>query len=104
MSAFNLNDSVWVRLNDRGREIHRSVWTDTMRGVKNWAYRPPVEVDGWSRWQLWVLMQDFGPSISLGTNPPFETEIRLSDPHAKPAGQQMLDGPEASGSDDPKRS
>lgn len=38
---------------------------------------PAQDKDGWSRWQAWSLMQDLGPHISMGMNPPFETTIRV---------------------------
>ena len=43
-------------------------------------YIPPKEdADGWSEWQLWVLMQEFGSAISMEMRPPFETNIQILD-------------------------
>lgn len=80
---FNINDNVKVRLREPGRQIHRA-WIDDLnqtikaRGGKGFDYTPPREdADGWSTWQLWSLMQTFGPYMSLGLDPPFETWIEL---------------------------
>ncbi len=76
---FNINNYVRVKLTDRGRENHRKNHDELFAG---WSekpeYRPPVEdAEGWSKWQMWSLMADFGPHISIGMNPPFETEIEI---------------------------
>lgn len=72
---FNVNNTVRVRLNDYGRECHRRNF-EAMR-LPSLTYRPPVEDEnGWSTWQLWVLMSEFGPHIIM-SRPPFETEIEL---------------------------
>jgi len=76
---FNINDSVKVKLNDRGREIlkqqHDLLFKDIPR------YReftlPQEDEQGWSTWQLWRLMETFGPHISIGFEVPFETEIEI---------------------------
>jgi hypothetical protein len=86
--TFNLNDFVWVRLTDVGRAVIKE-------DDKRWAQRIPsyggslprvqkeeAENDGWSRWQLWSLMQQFGSEVHLGCVPPFETTIRLKQPAA----------------------
>ena len=61
---FNINDFVRVKLTDEGRRIHRERFRKLNAKVKitsNLKYSPPVEdKDGWSRWQLWVLMEMFG--------------------------------------------
>jgi hypothetical protein len=80
---FNLNYKVRIKLNDRGREILREQHDELYkifveRGVKKPEYRPKTEdADGWSEWQLWDVMGTFGAYISLGSLPPFETEIDI---------------------------
>lgn len=78
---FNINDHVYVKLTEFGRECLRknyeALWADS-RCVNAPAYTPPQEdAGGWSRWQLWQLMQGFGPYITLGEILPFETTIRI---------------------------
>ncbi len=77
----NINDSVRVRLTECGKKQHRENHDNFWRTTKHPnppKYTAPVEdVDGWSEWQLWCLMAEFGPHILMGSLPPFDTEIEL---------------------------
>lgn len=69
MTRFNLNDIVRVKLTDHGRRAleqdHYRFWSSIKRNPPK--YNPPVEdADGWSRWQLWSLMERLGPHMGLG--------------------------------------
>lgn len=77
----NINDKVWVRLTDRGREIDRAAH-EALRAVAP-SVGPYVshEINGWCSWQLWQLMSRFGEHCYLGCDPPFDTEISLVDPN-----------------------
>lgn len=81
---FNINESVRVRLSNSGKLIHRRQHDELRTQYPSIGkYTPPkTDAQGYSRWQLWSLMQTFGPSISLGTEPPFETEIIFEAPDA----------------------
>lgn len=75
----NINDNVRVKLTDTGREVlkknHNLL---NKRTGAHLPYLPPIEdADGWSTWQLWSLMRDFGPHIYNGCRIPFETEIKI---------------------------
>lgn len=74
---FNINNYVSVKLTDRGRDIHTNYW----RGILPRREPVPavVEVDGWSRWQMWELMHIFGSHCFNGCDPPFETEIEIEE-------------------------
>jgi len=79
--TFNINDHVHVKLTEFGHEClrknHEALWAGSIF-VNVPAYMPPQEdAEGWSRWQLWQLMQGFGPYITLGEILPFETTIRI---------------------------
>lgn len=78
----NLNDEVMVRLKPRGLEILRSNHYALLGplGERHPFKAPEVDEDGWSRFQLWTLMQEFGPHISIGMDVPFETEIKIVTP------------------------
>jgi hypothetical protein len=65
-TIFNVNHEVRVRLKERGRAI-----------VAEERPHKRVDADGWSTWQLWDLMQCFGPHIVFGGPVPFETNIEL---------------------------
>ena len=75
----NINEYVKVKLTDKGRAIHKKQYEELFASCPELMnYRPPREdADGWSKWQLWDLMQRFGPHISLGVEVPFETEIEI---------------------------
>ena len=76
---FNVNDHVKVKLTDVGR---RAIVKNHERLFGARANQYPMrkvdeDADGWSRWQLWDLMQEFGPHIVSGCHPPFETTIEI---------------------------
>lgn len=78
---FNVNNTVRVKLREPGHRALRKNHERLMQALPEaarWEYVPPkTNGDGWSEWQLWNLMQEFGPHISMGFDPPFETEIEL---------------------------
>lgn len=63
----NINENVFVRLTDHGRDILR----------KNGVEVPPEDAKGYSRWQLWCLMQEFGPYIGMGRTNPFDLNLYI---------------------------
>ena len=76
----NMNDCVWVRLNAKGRKIHRQNFERL--GITTFDYTPPEETNGWSKFQLWVLMSEFGRHVYNGCELPFvDTTIALTDPN-----------------------
>jgi hypothetical protein len=67
MIPININDYVFVRLTDVGKAI-----------LKAQNCPPPAEnEDGYGKWQLWILMNTFGPHLNNGSPIPFETTIYL---------------------------
>lgn len=79
MIEFNINDNVQVQLTDFGRKVHREQWQSLKRQFPTYPdYRPPQEdADGWSTWQMWELMRDFGSHIGMGGEEPFVMTIRI---------------------------
>ena len=74
---FNVNVNVRIRLTDEGRAYHRQQHAAIFKG-SGIAYRPPEEdAYGWSTWQLWSLMQWFGPGVRLGGPELFHTDIDI---------------------------
>jgi len=74
----NINDTVKVKLNDYGREYLRKQHEELFElCLGRVPYNPRKEdEEGYSSWQLWDLMNTFGPATYLGaTELPFETEI-----------------------------
>lgn len=79
MMNFNVNDYVYVKLTDYGREVHRKNHEKLFLNNSAVNYVPPKEDDeGWSKWQLWHLMQEFGPHMTVGMKIPFETVIKMN--------------------------
>lgn len=79
MNRININDTVRIRLNERGLEILRDEHEELRRHFpKVGPWKPPaVDEYGYSSFQLWQVMQHFGPNMYLGCVPPFGTEIVL---------------------------
>jgi len=81
---YNFNEVIRVRLTDEGRRIHRHNYERLMEMLPQAArdsigpYKPKEEdADGWSTWQGWKLMQEFGPWLRLTMNPPFELTVEI---------------------------
>ena len=79
---FNINETVKVRLTDRGHEILKELHDDlysrlpkstTMRR----EYIAEEDADGYTKFQMHDLMSTFGYHVSLGSSLPFETDIIL---------------------------
>jgi hypothetical protein len=89
---FNVNEWVKVKLTEQGLAILKSQHDELRRDfpkLKPWK-PPAVDAEGYSKFQLWELMNRFGESVSIGCKLPFETMIRLTiEPivdHDKPDG------------------
>lgn len=63
--TINLNDYVLVKLTDRGRAILASAHTAIVE-----------DSEGWSEWQLWVLIEAFEGEIHIGMDGPFLPDMR----------------------------
>lgn len=76
---FNINDTVRVKLTDEGRKAHRENFDKLYCSNPNKPeYRPIKEDDdGWSSWQMWYLMQQFGPHTYMGCELMFHPTIEL---------------------------
>ena len=63
---FNINHDVLIKLTSYGRKILLD---------KNEKYIE--DNDGWSKWQLWDLMNIFGPYMKMRCNNPFDLSIKF---------------------------
>lgn len=82
-TEFNINQNVCVKLTDFGKEIlqrRREVFNDFLisRGEKP-LYTDVIETDkdGYTKLQLWEVMNIFGSYINIDEQMPFETTIRI---------------------------
>jgi hypothetical protein len=64
----NLNENVYVKLNEAGLVIYQKYWNE----VSFLTEVPKADEQGYHKFQLWVLMSIFGPSLSCGMIVPFE--------------------------------
>lgn len=65
---FNVNNYVKVKLTKRGKEIMEE------EGVMS---KPKPDAEGFSKFQMWELMQIFGNYVYNGCEIPFEMEIEI---------------------------
>ena len=75
---FNMNDCVKVKLTIKGREAHRKNHENLIMRFPNLKlkYVPPKEDDeGYSKWQLWCLMEEFGKHVHIGMDSLFDSDI-----------------------------
>lgn len=89
-AEFNINDEVWVKLTELGRNELRKQSIEFEREYPQQKdppriafehYLPEEDADGWSKWKLWELMGKFGWLLRFsGMNCPFEPTIRLKPP------------------------
>jgi len=79
---FNINEYVKVRLTEVGRESLRKQHTELFRGYPSpMEYREPeVDAEGFTKFQLWDLMNKLGPGCWNGCQVPFEMEIEIPEP------------------------
>jgi len=81
MKEFNINEYVWVKLTEHGHEILRKEAEKYRQYSWFKPYTPaPTDEDGFTKFQAWHLMQQFGPHISLGFDPPFSPAIKIQFP------------------------
>lgn len=78
---FNINGHVRVQLTDHGRAILKASH-DKLFGeiglLEKYPFTPPKEDEGgWSDFQMWDLMQSFGPHIGMTRENCFETTIEI---------------------------
>lgn len=80
---FNVNSTVLVRLTERGRSILFKQRAEFFEQHGTHGYRDPVEIDGWSEWQLWELAQRLGGHMGNGMGLVIETTIRIPERNLK---------------------
>jgi hypothetical protein len=82
VKQFNINGYVHVKLTDYGRKIHKERDDEFRKRFPmcRTIYIPPEEEkDGWSKWQMWDLMETFGEHCGLCKELPFDTTIRFEE-------------------------
>jgi len=74
---FNINDYVKVKLTNYGLSILEAQHNELHSYFSNQQpFEPPkTDENGYTKFQLWHLMQTFGPHIGASLINPFETDI-----------------------------
>lgn len=81
MIAINMNDYVLIKLRPAGVEILRRDEERIRADVPSYHATQFTEgPDGYTKMQLWAVMEMFGPHIHMGFDVPFETDIRIVRP------------------------
>lgn len=77
---FNINQYVWVKLTKRGldelEKEHNSYRYAYPKAFDEWK-APEVDNEGYSKFQLWSLISEFGSSMKFGEIAPFCGDIRF---------------------------
>lgn len=88
--VLNTNSVVKVRLTSYGKNVHRKNHEDFVSKVGRELFDyfpPPEDENGYSEFQLWVLMKEFGDKCGLVDPLCFETEILIEDKDLKPINE-----------------
>ncbi len=74
----NINDPVWLKLTSYGQTVLRD-WIENIPVPSSWTSADREVVikmhdagEGWSEFQIWELMQIFGPKMDHGAEQMFE--------------------------------
>jgi len=78
---FNVNDTVHIKLTDVGKQILKDRYDEDIKQYPHQSPFRPIDEDsnGFSRWQLWQVMQAFGEHIYSQCDLPFEIVIKIPD-------------------------
>lgn len=69
MIEYNLNKTIYVKLNDVGKDIYKNYIQNLN---SNLSTEPEVDENGYTKFQLWDLIHIFGECIGLGLQTPFD--------------------------------
>jgi hypothetical protein len=68
----NVNQEVRIKITPFGMTI---IEADPYLAIS--YFHKKEDKDGWTTWQLWEIMRDFGFYMDNGKEVPFETEIEI---------------------------
>lgn len=72
MQSLNMNCSVKVKLNDKGKDIYYHRHDKYFQSELLKPRFPKVDEDGYSEFQLWDLMKIYGEYMVMGLSTPFD--------------------------------
>jgi hypothetical protein len=101
---FNLNCWIRVKLNDAGYKHQAESYNNLMArfGETKTAedFKAKADAEGYSKFQAWCFIQEFGPLTRLGAILPYETTIRFQEedliplPAAQRRGEASAEPPQ----------
>ena len=79
-ATVNINNCVKVKLNEFGLAVMKSQREKLQALAPSLPdfTTPAVDSEGYSKFQIWELMQTFGPVLYLGGELPFDSEIHFT--------------------------
>jgi len=69
MIEYNLNKTVYVRLNNIGKDVYKNYIQSLNSDLST---EPKVDENGYTKFQLWDLIHIFGEYIGLSLPTPFD--------------------------------
>lgn len=69
MIEYNLNKTVYVKLNNVGKDIYKNYIQNLN---SNFSVEPEVDENGYTKFQFWDLIHIYGEYIGLGQPTPFD--------------------------------
>jgi len=86
VKVFNINDYVMIKITEMGDFIYYHQHDELNRSMGKEFVKPKYPVkdeDGYTRIQMWQVMEIFGGYLANGVAVPFETTIRIDDKDLK---------------------
>jgi hypothetical protein len=81
---FNLNNIIHVKLNEMGYKILAERHNSFVGRIPKWETRTPeyyeekADAEGYTKFQAWEFVQDFGEATRLGMMLPYDTNILIN--------------------------
>jgi len=79
MNVHSLNDYIYFRLTETGETILKKWYSKLRKECPPYVGGISYYCNDWLQWQLWEVMQVFGPQLFCGKLPPI-TDITFDDP------------------------
>ena len=83
MKKFNVNNTIKVKLTDLGYQLLLDIYNKWSLGLSFHEdrdieyFRDMADEDGYSSFQMWQFIRDFGPVTDMGAKSHYETNILI---------------------------
>jgi hypothetical protein len=88
--AFNLNETILVKIHDKGYQHMADNHNKYLGVVSNWErrtaeyYKSKADENGYTKMQAWCFIEEFGSVTSIGFHGYYSTDILIRSEHLKP--------------------